>query len=90
MSEKRVGYWRWLAQVLVGTVRKVPNYICILKDSIYSRDLEISIGGAGTIAFPMFALLAKMTMDTKVILTLCAVPSFLLMMHGIYRLKDDC
>ena len=90
MSEKRVGYWRWLAQGLVGIIKATPDFMKGFKDALLNGTFEIFIGFIGSMFFMVFAAIGVVAIDIKVFLVLCIVPSFLLMLHGIYRQKDDC
>lgn len=76
-------FWRWLPQVSIWAVRKVSGEI---RDPFF----EFLIGLIATALFPLSAVCVfDLTFTTRVALVLLAIPSFLIMMHGIYR-KEDC
>ncbi len=83
-------FWRWLAQGFVEKIRAVPGFIGGLIGGIRSPIFEMLIGITGIFASLILPLIILgVTLTTKAIIALCFIPSFLIMMHGIYR-EDDC
>ena len=70
-------FWQWLSRVL--------------NEKIRSPFTEFFIGFIATIFLvPVLALVPyDMAFGSRVISALLVIPSFLVMMHGIYR-EDDC
>ena len=86
MTDMRPGFWRWLPQTLIEAIRKTSGLMGIIKNPF----LEIFIGGMAIFVFLLVAIVDyRLTMNTRVVLALCTIPSFIFLMHGIYR-EDYC
>ena len=80
---ERPRFWRWLPRVLVVAVRKGLG-------ETRNPFFEFLMGLIATALFPLFAVcIFDLTFTTRVTLALLAIPSFVIMMHGIYR-GNDC
>lgn len=93
---ERPPFRRWLPQVLVEKIRKVPMVIGAMCVRIRDPLWEIIIGGVATVLFPVMVVLdgiagqePYLNLTERVIFTLLTIPSFVIMMHGVYR-EDDC
>jgi len=91
-----VGAVRALPRELVGAVRAVPGMVrrirmprimVAIRDPFY----EFFIGIIALFLFPMSSLITPdLTLGTRIFLSLLSLPSFLLVMHSIYRTWWDC
>jgi len=88
-------FWLWLPKVLVTSIWKVPRVIVAMCVQIREPIWEIIIGGVATVLFPVMIIDnitgpgPYLNLTERVIVALLTIPSFLVMMHGIYR-EDDC
>lgn len=82
---EEAGFWQWLSQGLVETIRAFPALVGVIR----SPRLEFFIGLLGTPSSLIFAILFDVPFYTRFIIALCAIPSFIIMMHGIYRAKGN-
>ena len=83
---ERPPFWRWLPRVLVEKIRALPGLIGVIRDPA----VEGIIGLGSIVIFLILALSGLMTSTIRVIMALCTIPSFIIMMHGIYRMEGDC
>lgn len=81
---ERPPFWRWLSQGLVEKIRALPR---LIGDPLS----EIIIGIIGiTCSLILSPLALTLTFNERVIIALCSIPSFIILMHGIYRAEEDC
>lgn len=83
---ERPPFRRWLLQILVEKIRAIPGLIGIIRDPA----VESLIGLVALFIFLFLALFDLMTSTIRVIMALCTIPSFIIVMHGIYRVEGDC
>jgi len=85
-----------LPRFLVGAVKAVPGMVreirmpritAAIRDPFY----EFFIGIMALFVFPMSSIITPdLTLNTRIVLALVSLPSFVLVMHSIYRTWWDC
>lgn len=103
---ERSGFWRWLVQVSVGAVRETPRelvsairavpemvgairkprIVVAIRDPFY----EFFIGLMALVVVVTLQVTPGLTLTMRIVLALFCLPSFLLVMHGVYRAWGDC
>ncbi len=91
-----VGAVRGVPRELVGVVRAMPEMFRSIRKpritvAIRNPFYEFFTGLMALIAFPMISVVASdLALGTRIVLALLSLPSFLLIMHGVYRAWGDC
>ncbi len=87
---------RGLPSFLVEVVKAVPGMVREIRmpsiiTAIGDPFCEFFMGMMALFMFPMGSMLAPdLTLNTRIVLALLSLPSFLFMMHGLYRSWGDC
>ena len=79
----------WVVKAVPGMVRaiRMPKVKAAIRDPFY----EFFMGIMALLMFPMWSMLASdLTLDARIVLALLSLPSFLLVMHGLYRSGGNC
>lgn len=103
---ERPPFWRWLVQVSVGAVRGMPGALVWairsmpgmvrairklnITEAIRNPFYEFFTGMIALVVVISLLPASGLTLDTRIVLALFCLPSFLLVMHGLYRAEGDC
>ena len=72
---------------VVKETLRMPMITASLRDPFY----EFFTGIMALGIFPIWSIFGNaLTLDMRIVMALLSIPSFLLMMHGLYRSGDDC